>query len=210
MSERGAVVGRIAPEPADPGPAEAALQGGQRRVVGEHPGMPDDMVEDEVAQRPQPPAGLADPVAQGGAVELDALPGQDLALPVERDAVAVLGHQHLHQQRLGGQAAGDDARRRRLLVHPVLAAPAGVAGPDGYQHPELGRHDVEPFCFVLADAPHLLAAARAAPVGEVQHLLDPLEMRRQPAAVAAPLGSRLATTWRLIVVARRRWCRRRR
>jgi hypothetical protein len=51
--------------------------------------MPDHMGEDEVAQRPQPPAGLADPVAQGGAVELDALPGQDLALPVERDAVAV-------------------------------------------------------------------------------------------------------------------------
>ena len=123
LPERGAVVGRIAPEPAHPGPAEAALQGGQRRVVGEHPGMPDDMVEDEVAQRPQPPAGLADPVAQGGAVELDALPGQDLALPVERDAVAVLGHQHLDQQRLGGQAAGDDARRRRLLVHPVLAPP---------------------------------------------------------------------------------------
>jgi hypothetical protein len=64
--------------------------------------MPDHVREDEVAERPQPPAGLADPVAQGGAVELDALPGQDLALPVERDAVAVLRDQYLDQQRLGG------------------------------------------------------------------------------------------------------------
>src|SRR3954453_10755839 len=178
MSERGTVVGRVAPEPALARAAEAALQGGQRRVVGEHPGMPDHMVEEEIAQRPQPPAGLADPVAQGGAVELDALPGEDLALPVERDAVAVLGHQHLDQQRLSGQATGDDARRRRLLVNALLTAPPGVAGADGHQPPELGGPDVEPFSFVLADAAHLLAAARAATVGKVQHLLDPLEVCR--------------------------------
>jgi hypothetical protein len=88
------------------------------------------------------------------------------------------------------------------------AASAGVAGPDGHQHPELGGHDVEPFSFVLADAPHLLAAARTATVGKVQHLLNPLEVCRQVAAVATPLGARLVVTWRLIVVARRRWSRR--
>src|SRR3954453_3479097 len=205
MSERGTVVGRVAPEPALARSAEAALQGGQWRVIGEHPGMPDHMVEDEIAQRPQPLAGLADPVAQGGAVELDALPGEDLALPVERDAVAVLGHQHLDQQRLSGQAAGDDARRRRLLVNALLTAPAGIAGPDGHQHPELGRHDVEPLAPVLADPPHLLVATWAMAVGKVQHLLDPLQVRRQVAAVAAPLGMRLAATRGWVVVARRRW-----
>ena len=143
-------------------------------------------------QRPQPPAGLAHPVAEGGAVELDALAGQDLALPVERDAVAVLRDQHLGQQRLGGQAAGDDARRRGLLVDALVAAVAGIAGPDGHQHPELGRHDIEPLAAVLADPPHLLAATWAVAIGEVQHLLDPLQMRRQVAAIAAPLGARLA------------------
>jgi hypothetical protein len=90
-------------------------------------------------------------------------------------------------------------------VHPVLAAPAGVAGPDGHQHPELGGHDVEPFSPVLADAPHLLAAARTASVGEVQHLLDPLEVCRQAATVATPLGARLVVTWRRVVVTRRWW-----
>src|SRR5919107_1841173 len=87
----------------------------------------------------------------------------------------------------------------------LIAAPAGVAGPDGHQHPELGGHDVEPFSFVLADAPHLLAAARTATVGKVQHLLDPLEVCRQAATVATPLGARLVVTWRRVVVTRRRW-----
>jgi hypothetical protein len=43
-----------------------------------------------------------------------------------------------------------------------------------------------------------------------QHLLDPLQVRRQMAAVAAPLGARLVAPRRRIVVARRRWrrCRR--
>jgi hypothetical protein len=167
--------------------------------------MLDHMVEEEVAQRPQPPAGLADPVAQGGTVELDALPGQDLALSVERDTVAVLGHQHLHQQRLGGQATGDNARWRRLLVDALVAAVAGIAGSDRHQHPKLRWYDIEPLGFVLADPPHLLAAARAVAVGEVQHLLDPLQVRRQVAAVAPPLGMRLAATRGWVVVARWRW-----
>lgn len=75
--------------------------------------MPDHMGEDEVAQRPQPPAGLADPVAQGGAVKLNALPGQDLALPVERDAAAVVGRHsrcadlHSRPSRSRESCAGD-------------------------------------------------------------------------------------------------------
>jgi hypothetical protein len=40
--------------------------------------------------------------------------------------------------------------------------------------------------------------------GKVQHLLDPLQVRRQAAAVAAPLGARLVAPQR-IVVARRWW-----
>ena len=58
---------------------------------------------------------------------------------------------------------------------------------------------------VLADPPHLLAATWAMAVGEVQHLLDPLQVRRQLAAVAAPLGMRLAAARGWVVVARRRW-----
>lgn len=39
----------------------------------------------------EPPAGAADPVGQSGPVDLDALAGEDLALPVERQVIAVFG-----------------------------------------------------------------------------------------------------------------------
>jgi hypothetical protein len=53
-------------------------------------------------QRLQPPAGAADPVGKGRAVDLDALPGKDLALPVEGQMIAVFGDQDMSEQ--GGVA----------------------------------------------------------------------------------------------------------
>ena len=50
------------------------------------------MPAQEAPQRLQPPVGPAHPVAQGRAVELDALPGEDLGLPVKRQVIGVLGH----------------------------------------------------------------------------------------------------------------------
>src|SRR3712207_9395793 len=64
--------------------------------------------------------------------------------------------------------------------------------PDGHPHSQLGGYGIQPLGPILADAPHLLPAARAAPVGEVQHLLDPLQLHRQAAAVAAAFGVRLS------------------
>jgi hypothetical protein len=49
-------------------------------------------------QRLQPPTGAADPVGKGRAVDLDALPGKDLALPVERQMIAVFGNQDMSEQ----------------------------------------------------------------------------------------------------------------
>lgn len=137
-------------------------------------------------QRPQPPARLGDPVAQGRAVEGDALPAQDRGLAVQRQAVTVLRHQHLHEQRLGWQAADDGVLRRRPLMDAVAAAAAGVARPDGDAHPQLRRHHVEPLRPGLADPVHLASATGAAAVGEVEDPFDPLEMRRQDTAVPAP------------------------
>jgi hypothetical protein len=54
-----------------------------------------------VLKRLEPPAGSADPVGQGGAVDLDALPGKDLALPVERQVIAVFGDQNVGEQGRG-------------------------------------------------------------------------------------------------------------
>jgi len=42
-------------------------------------------------QRLQPPGGAANPVGERRAVQLDTMPGEDLALPVERKVIAVFG-----------------------------------------------------------------------------------------------------------------------
>lgn len=113
----------------------------------------------------------------------------------------------MRQQRLGRQAAGDDPCRRGRLLHTLSATAAGIARADGHANPELGGHHVEPLGPVLADPVHLAPAAGAGAVGDVDHLLDALQVRRQRAAVAAALGGRLALRrWR-IVATRRRWRR---
>jgi hypothetical protein len=74
-------------------------------------------------QRLQPPAGASDPVRQGGAIQLDALAGEDLALPVKRKMVAVLGDQDVGEQGGTGQAFGDRTLRRgRLMNGPASSA----------------------------------------------------------------------------------------
>ena len=201
----GTVVGSVGPDPAVARPAPARREGGQRRVVGEHPRVADHMGEDQPVQRPEPPAGLPHPVAERRAVEADAAAGQDPALAVQGQPVAVLRDQDLRQRRLGRQAAGDDACRCRRLVHAaLLAAAAGVAGPDGDADPELDGHHVEPLGPVLADLMHLAPAAGTGAVGDVDHLLDPLQVRRQRTAVAAPFGGGLAVPFRGVVVVSRR------
>ena len=93
-------------------------------------------------QRLKPPAGAADPVGKGRAVDLDALPGEDLALPVERQVIAVFGDQDVGEQGGGRQALGDRPLRSRRLVDGP-AGPAAIARPadadDPQAAPEHGR-----------------------------------------------------------------------
>jgi hypothetical protein len=97
--------------------------------------------------------------------------------------VGILGDQHLSDERLGGDAAFDDARRRRSLDHRALAGPAAIAWPTRDQHAEGGRHDVEPFGDILADLVERAAAAGAGLVIDIDDLLDPFEVCGQRAAV---------------------------
>ena len=138
--------------------------------------------------RTQVPGGAADPVGQRRAIEIDALPGVDLGLAIQRQMVGIFGHQNLGDGRLGRQAALDQPRRRRRLHDTVLAAPAGVFGPADDEHPELRRHDVQPLAHVLADPVQFALAAGAGLVVDVDDHLDPRQMRRQRAAVGAALG----------------------
>ena len=82
--------------------------------------------------------GTPDPIRQGRAIELDALPGVDLSLTIERDVVGVFADQDMGHQRLGGQPTLDQARRRGRLDHGALARPAAVPGPRRFRTP--GSH----------------------------------------------------------------------
>ena len=138
--------------------------------------------------RPQHEAGTADPIGQCRAIEIDALPGVDLSLPIQRKMIGVFGDENLRHRRLGRQSALDQPRRRGRLHHHVLASPAGVFGPANHQHAELRRHDVEPFAGVLADPMQRVAAARAGVVIDIDHHLDARQMRRKRSPVQATLG----------------------
>ena len=52
----------------------------------------------QLDQRLQQLAALADPVGERGAIQIDAFAGVDLALPVQRQVIGILGHQHMREQ----------------------------------------------------------------------------------------------------------------
>ena len=86
----------------------------------------------------------------------------------------------------------------------LLAAATGIAGSDDDADPELGGHHVEPLGPVPAHPVHIAPAAGAGAIGDIDHLLDALQMRWQRAAVAAPFGSRFALRRRGVVASARR------
>ena len=82
------------------------------------------MPADGVGQRLQQRGGLADPVGERGAVEVEPVALEDLALAIERQVVGVLADQHMGEQARARAAALDGARRQRRLDE-ALAAGAG-------------------------------------------------------------------------------------
>jgi hypothetical protein len=80
----------------------------------------------------QPPDGAANPISQGRAAEVDALAGEDLALPVKGEMVGVFGHQHMGEQGRGGAALGDWPVRGGHLMYICFLALSAI-------HPELSR-----------------------------------------------------------------------
>ena len=125
----GSGVDGVDPEARDPGPAEPGRQHVDRRVVGVQHRARHDVGADQLGQRCQPPGGMADPIGQGDAVDVDALARQDRRLAIERQAVAVLRDHDVGDQARTGPALLDRQVGCRRLEDP-LAAPAGVLRPD--------------------------------------------------------------------------------
>jgi len=139
--------------------------------------------------RPQQEGRSADPISQRRTVEIDALAGVDLSLPVQRKMIGIFGDEDLGDGGLGRQSAFDQPRWRGRLHHHVLTGPAAIFGPANHEDPELCRHDVETFAGILADPVQWLAATRASAVFNVDHDLDAWQVGGQRSAVHPTFGS---------------------
>ena len=146
----GPVIAGIDPEPAGLGAASAGIEHRDRGVVGEQLLRGEDMLGEPCLQRLQPPASSADPVGQRRAIELDALSGEDLALPVERKVIAVFGDQDMGEKTGSGEALGDRTLRGGRLVDGP-AGPAAIARPADADDPKPRRHMVQHLADGLAD-----------------------------------------------------------
>ena len=183
----GPVVARDRPEIAGLGPPAPRVEHRRPGLVHEQLGRAFEVLEQTLVQRAELGGGAPDPVREGRAIELDALAGVDLALPIERQVVGVLRDQHMGDERLGRQPALDQSRRCRRLDHGALARPAAVLGPAGDDHPELRRDDVEPLRDVLADPVQRAATARAGRARRLDHHLVARQVLGQRPAIDTAL-----------------------
>src|SRR5882724_6862028 len=136
------------------------------------------MLGEPCLQRLQPPASAADPVCQGRAIDLDTLPGEDLALPVKRQVIAVFGDQDMREKTGSGEALGDRTLRGgRLMDGP--AGPAAIARPADADDPKPRRHMIEHLADRLADHMQFAAAAGARLMLEIEPHVLARQMRRQ-------------------------------
>ena len=100
---------------------------------------------------------------------------------------SVFGNQHEGDQRLSRQAALDQPLGRRRLNHRLLARPASVFRTVRHDHPELGRNDIEPLRYFLADHMHGRAATGAFGVVGRNCYVDMRQMGGKRAAIVTPL-----------------------
>jgi hypothetical protein len=99
---------------------------------------------------------FADPLGQRGARKGMSRALEDRLLPVQRQVIQVLGHEHLREQSRRGQALVDHVRRHGCLNKPLATAACPFA-PDVPLHREHTGLVVQLLGHVLADALHRLA-----------------------------------------------------
>src|SRR6266576_2549895 len=148
------------------------------------------MLRQSCLQRLQPPASAADPICQGRAIDLDILPGEDLALPVKRQVIAVFGDQDMREKAGSGEAFGDWTLWGGHLVDGP-AGPAAIARPADADDPKPCRHVVQHLADSLPDGMKLAAATGANLLIEIDPHIFTGQMRWQ----AWPIGPR-SGCWR--------------
>ena len=173
-----ALVTNIGPEPTGPGATRAAREHRHRRVVGMQRRAAHHVPFERVDQRVEEPGRAPHPIGQRGAGEIDALPGIDARLAIEREVVGVLGHQHMREQPGTGTAALDRHGGHRHLDDALTRA-AAETWSDVAHDAERGRDVVELLGYVLAHAPHGTAAIGTHARRLVQNLLARQMLRKR-------------------------------
>jgi hypothetical protein len=120
------------------------------------------------------------------------LPREDLGLAIQRQMIGVFVDQHMRQQRRGGHAAVNRTLRRRCLHHRFFTGPAAIARAADHPHPQLRGHVVQHLRLVFANDMQCATAAGTGVVLDIDHQLDPRQMRRQCTAIAF---GRLGASW---------------
>src|SRR5258706_8701199 len=129
-------------------------------------------------QRLQPPTSAAHPVRKSRAIDIDPVPGEDLALPVKRKVIAVLGDQDMSEKTGTGEALGDRTLRGgRLMNSP--AGPAAITGSADADDSKPRGHMIEHLADSLADHMQFAAAAGARFMLEIEPHVFAGQMRRQ-------------------------------
>jgi hypothetical protein len=185
-----AIVAQDSPQIAGLGSAPARIEHGRPGLVHEQAARLLHHDAHALDQRREVEGDRSHPVRQNGAIDEDAMPGQNLRLTIERHVLAELGNRHLRQQRLGGDATLHQMGGRRRLAHAGASCRAGVARPHRLDHAILGRRHVEASGAILADPDHLAAAARTLEALGFDHLLNARQVRGKGAGGAAGPATR--------------------
>ena len=132
----------------------------------------------------EPPGGACDPAAQRAAVKLDAMAGEDLRLPVQRQVPCKFCGHNMGHQRRADHATRHHPGRCRSLNDALLAVPAGILRTDRADDTRPRGHDIQRFADILADAHPQGATAGIACVFGFDDDLDAGQMPRQCPHVA--------------------------
>src|SRR6202049_3176006 len=127
---------------------------------------------------PNPPTSPPPPVRESRAIDIDPVPDEDLALPVKRKVIAVLGDQDMSEKTGTGEGLGDRTLRGgRLMNSP--AGPAAIARPADADDPKPRGHMIEHLADGLTDLMQFAAAAGARLMLEIEPHVLAGQMRRQ-------------------------------
>src|ERR1700722_9877643 len=143
------IVPHIGPQPGCLGLALAGSQHRNRRIIGVYFGPRQYMPFDLIDQWGEQLTGRAYPSGQSGTAKVHSFPSIDLRLPIKRQVICELRHQHMRQQTGAWQALIDRPRRSRRLDH-LFARPASELGPHMLNYLVASRNAFQLFGYIFA------------------------------------------------------------